>query len=47
MKRIDKIKAMSLDEMAEFINNSLEHCEQICLASTCAFHRECISGIKQ
>ena len=47
LTNFQRIKSMSLDEMAEFINNSIEHCEQICISSTCAFHRECISGIKQ
>ena len=43
----DKIMDMDIDELTNFLNNSLEHCHQICDSSTCAFHRECKSGIKK
>lgn len=47
MNNFEKIKAMNVDEMAEFINNSVERCDLVCNSKDCAFHRKCIDGIKQ
>lgn len=48
MRNIDKIKAMDIDELAEFLNHIGLCCEDACADTNCSGNQSCcFNGIKR